>query len=133
MPNVYVLPDQVLFECPSRTVLLSAALRSGVPFTHACGGHADCSTCRVVVVEGRNACSERSHKERAIAERLGFPPELRLACQTRINSDVTIRRLVLDDHDVELTDVRRRIRWKRRRNEEAALRLARRQPKPIGE
>jgi adenylate cyclase len=106
VPNVYILPDQRLIECRPTESILAAALRAGAPFAHACGGHASCSTCRVVVVEGGKACSERSAKERAIAERLGFNPEFRLACQTRISADVTIRRLVLDDHDVELADIR---------------------------
>ncbi len=110
MPNVYILPDQRLVECRSTESLLSAALRAGSPFSHACGGHASCSTCRVVVVEGRSACAERSAKERVIAERLGFGPEFRLACQTKISADVTIRRLVVDDHDVDLADIRPQFR-----------------------
>lgn len=106
MPNIYVLPDQRLIECRTRETVLSAGLRAGVPFAHACGGRAACSTCRVVVVEGHGACTERTAKERAIAERLGFTPEFRLACQTKVSDDLTVRRLVLDDDDVELADIR---------------------------
>jgi adenylate cyclase len=106
--SVYILPDQRLVECGTAEAVLSAALRAGVPFAHACGGHASCSTCRVVVLEGWAACRERSPKETIIAERLGFGPEFRLACQTRVSADVTMRRLVLDESDVELTDVRPR-------------------------
>jgi adenylate cyclase len=106
MPSVYVLPDQRLVECRPAEAILRAALRARIPFAHACGGRASCSTCRVVVLEGWQACSERTQKERAIAERLGFNPEFRLACQTRISGDVTVRRLVLDDDDVELADIR---------------------------
>jgi adenylate cyclase len=106
VPYVYILPDQRLIECRPKDSILAAALRARAPFAHACGGHASCSTCRVVVVEGEKACAERSAKERSIAERLGFGPEFRLACQTRISADVTVRRLVLDDHDVDLADIR---------------------------
>ena len=106
MPNIYVLPDQRLIECRARETVLSAGLRAGVQFAHACGGRASCSTCRVVVVEGRSACTEPTAKERAIAERLGFSPEFRLACQTKVSADLTVRRLVLDDDDVELADIR---------------------------
>ena len=101
VPSVYILPDQQLVECGTAEAVLPAALRAGVPFAHACGGHASCSTCRVVVVEGWAACGERSAKERVIAERLGFGPEFRLACQTRVSAPVTMRRLVLDDTDRE--------------------------------
>jgi adenylate cyclase len=107
MPSVYVLPEQRLVECRPSEPILRAALRARIPFAHACGGRASCSTCRVVVLEGWKVCSERTSKERAIAERLGFHPEFRLACQTRVSGDVTIRRLVLDDDDIELADIRR--------------------------
>jgi adenylate cyclase len=60
----------------------------------------------VLVVEGRGACAEPTAKERVIADRLGFSAEFRLACQTRVSSDITVRRLVLDDSDVELADIR---------------------------
>jgi adenylate cyclase len=106
VPNIYVLPDQRLVECRPRETVLSAGLRAGLPFAHACGGRASCSTCRVVVVEGRSSCTDQTAKERAIAERLGFSPEFRLACQTKVSADLTVRRLVLDDDDVDLADIR---------------------------
>jgi adenylate cyclase len=58
------------------------------------------------VVEGRSSCTDQTAKERAIAERLGFSPEFRLACQTKVSADLTVRRLVLDDDDVDLADIR---------------------------
>jgi adenylate cyclase len=137
VPNLYILPDQRLVECRPTESILAASLRAGVPFAHACGGHASCSTCRVVVVEGWKACAERSPKERAIAERLGFRPEFRLACQAKVSGDVTIRRLVVDDHDVELTDIRPSFRqraWGPVRWFGSGARGPRRhQPQPIGE
>lgn len=39
-----------------------------------------------------------------MAERLGFGPELRLACQTRVRGEIRLRRLVLDAEDIELTN-----------------------------
>ena len=72
MPTLYVLPDQRLVECRTGEVILNAALRAGIPFTHACGGRGKCSTCRVVVVEGWQACAARTARERAIADQLGF-------------------------------------------------------------
>lgn len=41
-----------------------------------------------------------------MAERLHFAPEIRLACQTRIDGDVSLRRMVLDSDDVLITDQR---------------------------
>ena len=62
----------------------------------------------MLVVDGGGACTPRTTKERAIAERLGFTDEFRLACQTSITAEVTVRRLVLDNEDIELADLRRR-------------------------
>jgi len=84
--------------------ILQASLRAGIPHAHACGGNARCSTCRVQVVEGLDACAPRNDKERTLAERLRFAPEVRLACQTTVSGDVKIRRLVLDQTDVDLVD-----------------------------
>jgi adenylate cyclase len=67
-----------------------------------------CSTCRVFVVEGWAACTEPTPKERVIAERLGFTNQFRLARQTSVSAPVTVRRLVLDDEDVRLADLRPR-------------------------
>jgi adenylate cyclase len=84
--------------------ILQASLRAGVPHAHACGGNARCSTCRVQIVDGLAHCAARNEKERALAARLRFAPEVRLACQTTVAGDVTIRRLVIDQTDVELVD-----------------------------
>lgn len=106
MPNVYFLPDQLLAEASVGDTLLHVALRNRLPIAHACGGHALCSTCRLVVIEGTAQLAPRTQRESRIAERLGFPPEFRLACQTRVAGDVTVRRLVLDEEDIRLADAR---------------------------
>ena len=106
----------------------------GVPFAHACGGHSSCSTCRVVVMEGRNACAERSPKERVIAERLGFPPEFRWRARQGSRVDVTMRRLVLDDDDTELADIRPGFRRRGRGPVRWAFGSHRRaRPRPVGD
>ena len=108
MADVSIVPDHRLVPCGAKETILGAALRQGIPFAHACGGRALCSTCRVLVIDGRAACTPRTAKERAIADRLGFGDEFRLACQTSVTAEVTVRRLVLDDEDIELADLRRR-------------------------
>jgi adenylate cyclase len=91
----------------------------------------------VLVVEGWGGCTEPTPKERLIAERLGFTKRFRLACQTGVRARVTVRRLVLDDDDVELADLRPPARPRRaprhtRELADAAAPLGRR-PRPIGE
>jgi adenylate cyclase len=136
VPNVYVLPNQQLVECRPGEAILPAALRAGIPFAHACGGRGKCSTCRVLVVEGRQACAPRTAREQVIADQLGFSPEFRLACQTVVAGDVTIRRLVLDERDVELADVRPpspRQRRRHRARSAPGARGGRPRPRPIGD
>jgi adenylate cyclase len=108
MPTIRILPDDVLVEAEAGETLLDAALRAGVAHAYACGGKAHCSTCRVEVTTGIEDCGPRTSAEQVLAERLEFEPTLRLACQTVPLGDLTIRRLVLDDDDIELLDQRRR-------------------------
>lgn len=133
--DVSIVPDHRLVPCGAKDTILDAALRDGIPFAHACGGRALCSTCRVLVVDGRAACTPRTAKERAIADRLGFGDEFRLACQTSVTAEVTVRRLVLDDEDIELADLRRRAgrpSGSRRRRMSATMPM-RSKGTPIGE
>jgi adenylate cyclase len=137
MPDVCILPDRRPVPCGTDETILGAALRASIPFTHACGGQGACSTCRVFVVEGWEACTAPTPKERVIAERLGFTDRFRLACQTGVTAPVTVWRLVLDDDDVELGDLRpparrRRAAPRRRAHTEVAT-LPRRRLRPIGE
>ena len=44
-----------------------------------------------------------TERERVLSEQLGFSPEVRLACQTTAAGDINVRRLVVDDVDLELT------------------------------
>jgi len=100
MARVTSLPDGLDFEVPEGETLLEAALRAQVPLAHACGGRAKCSTCRVWVLDGMESCPERTERERLMADRLGLPDEVRLACQLRASGPVRIRRLVLDETDL---------------------------------
>lgn len=80
--------------------LLEISLEAGIPHTHVCGGRARCSTCRVIVIEGVQSLAPRNEAEARLAEKKGFPPEVRLACQTRPLGNLTVRRLVYDDQDI---------------------------------
>ena len=103
MPSIYFLPDEKRVEARRNRSILHASLRAGIPHAHACGGRARCSTCRVLVLEGLEFCAPRNLRERAIAARLHFDAAVRLACQTKIVGDVTLRRPVLDEVDVAWT------------------------------
>ena len=55
-----------------------------------------------MILEGIGSCAPRNVIEQKLAAALGFGPTIRLACQTTVTGDVKLRRLVLDDQDVEL-------------------------------
>lgn len=102
MPRIYYSPDHLRVDVEESQTLLNAALAAGIPHTHVCGGHARCSTCRVIVVEGLENVDPPNEEEKALAVRLGLPKEVRIACQTTVRGHVRVRRLVLDDEDVAL-------------------------------
>jgi adenylate cyclase len=106
MAEIRFLPDHKVVETKKSQTILAAALKAGIPHTHACGGNARCSTCRVIVLEGVEHCSEPTWKESRIVKKLGFNSSFRLACQTVATGQVTVRRLVLDPADIALTDAR---------------------------
>ena len=102
MPFIHYLPDERRIEVDEGEFLLEAALRFNIPHTHVCGKLARCSTCRVLVIEGLENCGERNSAEKAISEQLHFPPAIRLACQTQVFDDVTVRRLAIDGEDLKI-------------------------------
>ena len=103
MAKVTSLPDNLDIDVAADETLLEAALRSGVPLAHACGGRAKCSTCRIWVLDGLEACPQRSPDEASMADRLGLADEVRLACQLRPEGDLRVRRLVLDETDLVMS------------------------------
>lgn len=104
MPTITFLPDQKSIDIRPAESILHASLRAGLLHAHACGGNAQCSTCRVWVLQGLEHCPPRNDKETRLADRLHFDPRLRLSCQTVVQGDVLLRRLVLDELDLELTN-----------------------------
>ena len=69
---------------------------------HICGRHGNCSTCRVYVMEGLSNCLPRNDNENKVAVKLGFPENIRLACQTKLLGDITIKRPLVDDLDIDI-------------------------------
>lgn len=101
-PRIFHAPEGVAVDVKREQTVLEASLDGGIPLTHACGGQARCSTCRVLVLEGLENCISRTAEEEKLARHLGFDCSVRLACQTRVSSDVRVRRLVMDCDDENL-------------------------------
>lgn len=54
------------------------------------------------MLDGLDRCHQQNDLETAMATRLGFGPEVRLACQLRPDADLRVRRLVLDETDLAM-------------------------------
>jgi len=74
---------------PGMTVLETSRL-AGIPHASVCGGRGRCSTCRVRVVRGLEALPAPGTAETRVLRRVGAPPNVRLACQLRPTSDVSV-------------------------------------------
>lgn len=104
MPRIHIMPDNVVVEASTEETVLDAALRANIPFAHACGGQARCSTCRFITDDAAQAMTDRNQEEAELGAELGFNNCMRLACQTSALHDLKITRPVLDEVDMELTN-----------------------------
>ena len=101
MAKVTFLPDNKECNSPDNVTLLEVAKRNKIPHVAACGGEGNCTTCRLLILEGIENCSEETEKEKTLIEQAHTTEGFRLACQTSINGDITARRLVLDSDDIK--------------------------------
>jgi adenylate cyclase len=63
--------------------VLEASRFNGIPHASVCGGRGRCSTCRVRVGRGAEHLPAPSADEQRVLQRVGAPPQVRLACQIR--------------------------------------------------
>ncbi|GEO03704.1 hypothetical protein AAE02nite_13680 [Adhaeribacter aerolatus] len=80
--------------------LLHASLAAGIPHYHACGGKGQCTTCRVLVLQGPEKLTPATIYEQAIKRVKKFPDNVRLACQSYVRGEgIEIHRLIRDETD----------------------------------
>jgi adenylate cyclase len=87
-------PGQRTVSVPPGFSVLEASRWAGIPHASVCGGRGRCSTCRVRIVQGAQALAAPGPIERLTLRRIGAPPPIRLACQLRPSTDVSIEPLV---------------------------------------
>src|SRR6476660_7910680 len=97
----------VTISYPGRTVrvprgwsVLEASRAFHIAHASMCGGRARCSTCRVRVAAGEEACPSAGVDERATLDRIGAPTDVRLACQLRPRGNVSIIPLVRTEQPI---------------------------------
>jgi ferredoxin len=88
MPNVTVEGEKT-FEVEAGKKLVLAIEDAGIDIMHRCGGNARCTTCRVQVVHGDPGPMLELERDR-LAREESLGPDIRLACQVRVESDLTV-------------------------------------------
>ena len=89
MPSVTVEGEKT-FEVEAGTKLVLAIEDAEIDILHRCGGNARCTTCRVQVIEGNPPPMREAERDR-LAREGDLGPDIRLSCQIRVDSDLTVR------------------------------------------
>jgi adenylate cyclase len=74
--------------------VLEASRFAGIPHASVCGGRGRCSTCRIRVKGHLSALPTASAAEQKLLQRVGAPPNVRLACQLRPTGNISVTPLL---------------------------------------
>ena len=86
--------DGVEVKISKGTSILEASRENSIGHISMCGGRGRCSTCRVRILSDHDDLPERNGVEEQVAKRLNLDSNVRLACQLRPISNITVRPLV---------------------------------------
>ena len=93
MPLVRVLNlNNESFKGMENQSIMEILYRHGYELDSACGGHGQCSSCKVMVLEGMENLYPPEFEEEEAIEEFGLAPNERLSCQAKLNGkgDVVI-------------------------------------------
>jgi ferredoxin len=100
MPKLTVGEQTVEVDEGTRLVLAIEA--TGIEIGHRCGGHARCTTCRVVFADGEPAMMTRAEYDK-LSER-GLLGQYRLSCQIVCDHDMSIAEVAMTKSNQGWTD-----------------------------
>jgi len=83
-------PDGRSIRIPKGLSVLDASRRAGIPHASICGGRARCTTCRVRVLLGSEQLGLPSPAEIRVLSPLGVDRAVRLACQLKPATDISV-------------------------------------------
>jgi adenylate cyclase len=89
-----VYPSGRVVEIVPGLSVLEASRLAGIPHASVCGGRGRCSTCRIRVEGEAWAIPAPAAEEVKVLERIGAPPDVRLACQLRPEGDLRVTPLL---------------------------------------
>jgi adenylate cyclase len=102
MPRLNFVEDKIVETEETNQTILDVSLKNAIPHIYACGGNARCSTCRVMILDGLENLEPRNEAEKKLSTVKGFEENIRIACQTKFKGDIKLRRLVIDQDDIEI-------------------------------
>ena len=86
--------DGVEVKISKGTSILEASRENSIGHISMCGGRGRYSTCRIRILSDHDDLPERNGVEEQVAKRLNLDSNVRLACQLRPISNITVRPLV---------------------------------------
>ena len=97
MPTIKILPLDIEIEAAPGQTIMEAAHEHGLYWPTTCGGQAICTTCMCRIETGVEELDEIGRRELATlteerSEAMIRENHLRLACQARVNGDVTVNK-----------------------------------------
>jgi len=87
-------PGNTVLKVAPGPSILEMSRMNNIPHAAVCGGRARCSTCRVLVLNGDADEEHITPAEKSVLQRIGAEGQVRLACQYRPQSSLTVRPLV---------------------------------------
>ncbi len=105
MPRVTYFHEVAFEDVLEGQTLLDVSIRHRIPHLYQCGGRGRCTTCRVQILDGLSNVSPLGEVEQRVASRRGWDEFTRLACQTRVEGDVVVRRLLDKAQDIVVLDL----------------------------
>lgn len=89
-----IYPQAREVQVPRGFSVLEASRFAGVPHASVCGGRGRCSTCRIRITQGFSRQPLPSAAEQKVLQRIGAPPNVRLACQLRPTGAIAVAPLL---------------------------------------
>ena len=94
-------PGGETVSIPKGTSVLEASRKGKIPHQSVCGGRGRCTTCRVKVTANEGTLTSPSAHEIKAIERVGLDDNVRLACQLRPTSNISVQPLLNPDNTLE--------------------------------
>ena len=95
-------PNNLTVKVPKGTSILEASRSEGIAHKSVCGGRGRCTTCRVKIVSTADDLPYPSTHEQRALKRAGLDQSVRLACQLKPASNITVTPLLNPENEFDV-------------------------------